>query len=100
MKRTNLAAILGFALCSILGGVSATAGVPLAAVIQLAAADNGRDIGPDAAASAARNATGGQVLGVQSGGRGGKPVYRVKILEKDGRVRVLRVDGQTGRVSQ
>jgi hypothetical protein len=85
MKRTNLAAILGFALCSILGEVSAAADLRGDAAIQLAAADNGRDIGPDAAASAARNATGGQVLGVQSSGRGGKPVYRVKVLEKDGR---------------
>lgn len=100
MNRMKLMPVVGLALCAILGGVSTAAETQNGAVLQFVAADDGRDIGPDAAAAAARNATGGQVLGVQSSGRGGKPVYRVKVLEKDGRVRVLRVDGRTGRVSR
>jgi hypothetical protein len=48
----------------------------------------------DQAASIARRATGGRVLGVkpQSGSQ------RVKILSRDGRVRVLEVDPRTGAV--
>jgi hypothetical protein len=48
----------------------------------------------DRAASIARRATGGRVLGVKpdSGSQ------RVKILSRDGRVRVLRVDPRTGTV--
>ena len=48
----------------------------------------------DRAASIARRATGGRVLGVKpkSGSQ------RVKILSRDGRVRVLEVDPRTGAV--
>lgn len=100
MNKTYLGPVVGLALLVILSGVSAAGEMQDGAVLQLAAANAGRDIGPDAAAAAARNATGGQVLGVQPGGRDGSPEYRVKVLEKDGRVHVLRVDGRTGRVSK
>ena len=55
------------------------------------------DIGPDAAAAKVRDATGGRVLGVRSDGRGG---YRVKVLLPGGRVRVVSVDGHTGRMGR
>ncbi|MGH8566574.1 MAG: PepSY domain-containing protein [Gammaproteobacteria bacterium] len=48
----------------------------------------------DRAASIARRATGGRVLGV----RPGSGSQRVKILSRDGRVRVLEVDPRTGAV--
>ncbi|NJN46482.1 MAG: hypothetical protein HC808_08400 [Candidatus Competibacteraceae bacterium] len=52
----------------------------------------------DQAASAARSATGGKVLGVRGGKRDGGS-YSVRVLLPDGRVRNLRVDAQTGKVS-
>ena len=39
---------------------------------------------PDRAASAARKATGGRVLGVQGADQNGQPGYRVRILEPGG----------------
>ncbi|MGQ0592809.1 MAG: PepSY domain-containing protein [Gammaproteobacteria bacterium] len=48
----------------------------------------------DRAASIARRATGGRVLGV----RPDSGSQRVKILSRDGRVRVLKVDPRTGAV--
>lgn len=51
-------------------------------------------LGPDRAAAAARDATGGKVLGVYPGGE----VYHVKLLYRDGRVRMVRVDARTGAV--
>lgn len=61
-------------------------------------AQQGSDIGRDGAASAARRATGGRVLSVSSEDRHGQRVYRVKVLLPGGRVRVVRVDAQTGNV--
>lgn len=52
---------------------------------------------PDRAADAARNATGGRVLGIQGADRDGQPGYRVRILERDGRVRNFHYDGNGGR---
>jgi hypothetical protein len=50
---------------------------------------------PDQAANAARRATGGRVLGVQ-GANGDQPGYRVRILERDGRVRNFHYDPASG----
>ena len=54
----------------------------------------------DRAANAAREATGGRVLGVQGGthpdGQNGD--YRVRVLQPDGRVRSLQVDPKSGAV--
>ena len=47
---------------------------------------------PDRAADAAREATGGRVLGVQGDERDGRPGYRVRILEPRGRVRNFHYD--------
>ena len=53
---------------------------------------------PDRAAHAARNATGGRVLGVQGGDQDGQNGYRVRILQPDGRVRSLHYDPRSGAV--
>ena len=58
----------------------------------------GGDIGPNAAADAARRATGGRILRVQRQGRGDGVVYRVKVLLPGGKVRTVRVDGASGAV--
>ncbi len=53
---------------------------------------------PDRAARAAREATGGRVLGVQGGNQDGQNGYRVRILQPDGRVRSLHFDPRSGAV--
>jgi len=53
-----------------------------------------------AAARQAAQMTGGRVLDVQTGHAGGKPVYFVRVLLADGRVKIVRIDaasGQNGR---
>lgn len=53
---------------------------------------------PDRAANAAREATGGRVLGVQRGNQDDQNGYRVRILQPDGRVRSLHYDPRSGAV--
>jgi uncharacterized membrane protein YkoI len=53
---------------------------------------------PDRAANAAREATGGRVLGVQGADQDGQRGYRVRILQPDGRVRSLHFDPDSGAV--
>jgi uncharacterized membrane protein YkoI len=58
---------------------------------------------PDRAARAAREATGGRVLGVQGGNpdsQDGQNGYRVRILQPDGRVRSLHYDPRSGAVRE
>lgn len=52
----------------------------------------------DTAAARVRSATGGQVLGVRLGSADGQTIYQVKVLLPCGRVRVVRVDAQTGQI--
>ncbi len=54
----------------------------------------GDRISPDAAADAARRATGGKVLGVRSSGDD----YSIRVLTPSGRLRSVRVDARSGRV--
>lgn len=56
-------------------------------------------IGKSGAAEAARSAYGGKVLNVDEQQEGGKTVYRVKLLLADGRVKIVTVDGDSGKVS-
>ncbi len=53
---------------------------------------------PTGPPSAAREATGGRVLGVQGAERNGQPGYRVRILEPSGRVRSLHFDPASGKM--
>ena len=57
-------------------------------------------ISRDQAAETARSATGGRVLSVEAEQRRGRLIYRVKLLLKGGRVRVVNVDGQTGELTR
>ncbi len=54
------------------------------------------DIGANGAARAARRATGGRVLTVRRVRTDNGPAYRVKVLARGGRVRVLLVDATSG----
>lgn len=51
------------------------------------------------AAAIAKSAYGGKVLKVSKSQRKGKTVFSVKLVQKSGRVRVVSVDGSTGKVS-
>lgn len=55
-------------------------------------------VSESAAVASAVRAVKGRVLSVQLIDSRGPPVYRVKILTADGRVRTVHVDGQTGEV--
>jgi len=55
-------------------------------------------IGAARAAAIVRRATGGEVLSVAEQTVRGRAVYRVKVLLGGGRVRVLMVDAETGRM--
>jgi uncharacterized membrane protein YkoI len=50
------------------------------------------------AANKVKQRYGGKVLSVTLTRSGGKPVYRVKVLTKSGVMKVVRVDGVSGRV--
>lgn len=53
-------------------------------------------VGPEQAATAAKQATGGRVLSVS--GPGGDGVYKVKVLMSGGLVKVMLVSASNGRV--
>ncbi len=65
---------------------------------QTLVAAQGAMISESAAAASAQRAVKGRVLSVQLSDAGGQPVYRVKILTDDGRVRMVVVNAQTGAV--
>lgn len=52
----------------------------------------------DTAAALVRSATGGRILGIRPARINGKTVYKVKVLLQGGRIRIVRVDAQTGRL--
>ncbi|MCA1798931.1 MAG: hypothetical protein LC632_05580 [Xanthomonadaceae bacterium] len=54
----------------------------------------------DQAVALARNQQAGRVVGAETRSRRGRIVHEVKILTAEGTVRVIRVDGETGRVSR
>jgi len=58
----------------------------------------GARIDSSAAARAVERATGGRVLSVDQAERNGRVQYRVKVLLREGRVKTMTVDGQTGAV--
>lgn len=67
---------------------------PLESVLLVAQADG--YIGPNRAATIVKASTGWQVLGVRRESLAGRAVYRVKVLTKKGRVRMVRVDAVSG----
>lgn len=55
-------------------------------------------IKPARAAAIAQKHYGGKVMSIDSRERDGRVIYRVKLLQEDGRLRNVRVDGRTGKV--
>lgn len=98
MTRTVHAAAGALVLAAALAAATATARVPAGPPgTPLVLAQSG-DVGPAAAAAAARGATGGRVLDVRASRSGGGVVYLVKVLLPEGRVRTVIVDGASGQV--
>ncbi len=56
------------------------------------------DVGPKTAANVVRQATGGRVLSVNRVNTNSGPAYKVKVLFKSGRMRVVLVDAASGSV--
>lgn len=54
----------------------------------------------DQAVSIARRQVDGRVVGADTRSRRGRIVHEVKVLTDDGTLHVIRVDGETGRVSR
>jgi uncharacterized membrane protein YkoI len=50
----------------------------------------------DRAVEGVRSRTGGRVLSADTVRRDGRPIYDIKILTNDGRVRSMAIDGETG----
>ena len=55
------------------------------------------DTSRDDAAAIAQRASGGRVLSVERTERGGRPVWRVKVVTGQGEVRVILIDVASGR---
>lgn len=73
--------------------------VPAAAsAVTLSVMAQGAAVSESAAVAAAQRVVKGRVLSVQLIESRGPPVYRVKILTENGRVRTVHVDGQSGDV--
>lgn len=53
----------------------------------------------DQAVNIVRRQTDGKVIGASTSRSGSRVVHRVKVLQKNGRVRTFRVDGQSGSVN-
>lgn len=65
--------------------------------ILLAAAD-GRPLTKDAAVALVQKQTGGRVLAVEKSQLEGRETFRIKLLTRDGEVRIVHVDVETGAI--
>ena len=65
--------------------------------ILLAAAD-GRPLSKDAAVALVQKQTGGRVLAVEKSQLEGRETFRIKLLTRDGEVRIVHVDVETGAI--
>ncbi len=54
------------------------------------------DYSLDRAVEGVRSSTGGRVLSADTVRRDGRPIYDIKVLTNDGRVRRMAIDGETG----
>jgi uncharacterized membrane protein YkoI len=70
--------------------------LPLAA--ETTVAERATLVDRDSAAALVRATTGGRVLGVRYASTNGSAVYQVKVLLPGGRVRIVRVNAQTGQL--
>ena len=88
--------------------VALVCSVPVAAGPHFGAADSSatpslqrvaeRQLSVEQAAQIAQRAVGGRVLAAEPGSVGGRPVVRVKLLTRNGVVRVVVVDAVTGQL--
>lgn len=69
----------------------------LLASLLLVAAPAWADVSRDQAAAIAQRETGGRVLAVDRAELSGRPVWRVKVVTRDGNVQVVLLDAATGR---
>ena len=67
------------------------------AALMLLATSAWADLSRDDAAAVAQRMSGGRVLAVDRADAGGRPVWRVKVVTARGEVRVVLIDGATGR---
>ena len=72
----------------------------VARIGNLVLAQTNREIGPNEAAALVQARTGKRVLGVKTRRSDGRYLHLVKVLSKDGRVRVVPVDARTGAILQ
>lgn len=66
---------------------------------ELAAVARGERVSLDQAVTMVLGRYGGKVISADTSSRNGRVVHRIKLLTDDGRVRTVRVDGQTGNIS-
>lgn len=86
------------ALCMLpIGNVWATQNTEHASFSHFAQASTA-SISKSRAAALARSAHGGKVLNVERVESGGRVIYRVKLLLDGGRIRIVTVDGSSGKV--
>ena len=69
----------------------------ICAALMLLATAAWADLSRDDAAAVAQRMSGGRVLSVDRADAGGRPVWRVKVVTARGEVRVVLIDGATGR---
>lgn len=69
----------------------------ICAALMLLATAAWADLSRDDAAAVAQRMSGGRVLSVDRADAGGRPVWRVKVVTARGEVRVVMIDGATGR---
>jgi len=64
----------------------------------LVAAADGRPLSKDAAVALVQKQTGGRVLAVEKSQLEGRETFRIKLLTRDGEVRIVHVDVETGAI--
>ncbi|WP_036188651.1 PepSY domain-containing protein [Marinimicrobium agarilyticum] len=96
LRAITLRLALALSLAWTLGLPVPFAGLPSA--MPAAEAQPAARFSPAQAAALVQKQVGGKVLKVDTFERGGRVIYRVKILQQDGRIRTLNVDGQSGKV--
>lgn len=100
--RPVTALLTVLALAGLLALAPAAADARSSAVMQLAQSDSRPESRPrisaGQAASIVQRRYGGQVVDVDMRQSGGRVIYRVRILQDDGRIRTVRVNGETGEI--
>lgn len=92
-RGASRVATLGIALTLALGGHPGAVQAGVGAVLAAFA------VGKSAAAAAAQNSFGGRVLSVDQATVNGRTVYRVKLLLDGGVIKIVTVDGESGKVT-